>query len=262
MGYDALDLWSEFCEWVFKKEAVLKVFVTGSLGLCGSAAVRYYLNEACEVIGVDNDMRKHFFGEEASVARNKIDHSNYTHLGCDMASKEVEAVFQNWKPDVIIHAGAQTSAEWSLKNTLTDFGINAYATLMLLEMTKKHIPESLFIYLSVADDSEYSPMKISKLSGELYVKCYEACFGLRTGIFKCLRVTGKNDVMRDEMLKSEKHLIHASDLASAIYCFSKEPGFGAVYKFSSLGGMMTFGQIYQNWRNRYNRWAILEDLKG
>ena len=126
----------------------MKILITGSLGLVGSAAVRYYLNEAWEVIGVDNDMRKHFFGAEASVVKNKIDHPNYKHLGCDMASKEVETVFEHWKPDVIIHAGAQPSHDFSATNPLLDFGINAYSTLMLLEFTRKHCPDAVFVYLS------------------------------------------------------------------------------------------------------------------
>ena len=126
----------------------MKVLVTGSLGLVGSEAVKFYLNEACEVIGVDNDMRKHFFGAEASVVKNKIDHPNYKHLGCDMASKEVETVFEHWKPDVIIHAGAQPSHDFSATNPLLDFGINAYSTLMLLEFTRKHCPDAVFVYLS------------------------------------------------------------------------------------------------------------------
>ena len=124
----------------------MKVLVTGSLGLVGSEAVRYYLNEAWEVHGVDNDMRKHFFGEEASVVKNRIDHPNYHHYGVDIS--KIEGLFQNEKPDVIIHAAAQPSHDYSAKEPLLDFGINAYSTLMLLEMTRKHVPEAVFVYLS------------------------------------------------------------------------------------------------------------------
>ena len=201
-----------------------KILITGSLGLVGSAAVRYYLNEAAEVIGVDNDMRKHFFGAEASVAKNKIDHGNYTHLGVDMASKEVEAVFQNWKPDVIIHTAAQPSHDYSATNPLLDFGINAFATLTLLEFTRKYVPEAVFIYTSTnkvygdtcnyfpyveketryeceelpngidellsVDHTQHSPFGVSKLAGDLYVQEYARYFGIKTGIFRCGCITG------------------------------------------------------------------------
>ncbi len=105
----------------------MKVLVTGALGLVGSEAVKFYLNEACQVIGVDNDMRKHFFGPEASVIKNRIDHSNYTHYGLDIS--KIEAVIEQEKPDAIVHCAAQPSHDYSATNPLLDFGINAYSTL-------------------------------------------------------------------------------------------------------------------------------------
>src|SRR3990167_1224436 len=129
-----------------KQNIMKKILVSGSLGLVGSAAVRYYLNESWEVHGVDNDMRKHFFGESASVLKNKIDHPNYYHYGVDIS--KIEGLIEKEKPDVIIHAAAQPSHDYSATNPLLDFGINAYSTLMLLEMTRKHVPEAVFVYLS------------------------------------------------------------------------------------------------------------------
>ena len=42
--------------------------ITGSAGLIGSEAARHFAGQGLDVIGVDNDMRKMFFGEEASTA--------------------------------------------------------------------------------------------------------------------------------------------------------------------------------------------------
>src|SRR3990167_9287966 len=189
-----------------------KILISGSLGLVGSAAVKYYLNEAWEVHGVDNDMRKHFFGEAASVLKNKIDHPNYHHYGVDIS--KIEGLIENEKPDVIFHAAAQPSHVWSATNPLLDFGINAYSTLMLLEMTRKHCPEAVFVYTSTnkvygdtpnflplveketryecealpngidemmsLDHSMHSPFGVSKLAGDLYVQEYARYFGLKT----------------------------------------------------------------------------------
>lgn len=200
----------------------MKVLVTGSLGLVGSAAVRYYLNEAAEVIGVDNDMRKRFFGEEASVAKNLIHHGNYRHYGYDIS--RIEGLFQNEKPDVIIHAAAQPSHDYSAKEPILDFGVNAMSTLMLLEYTRKHAPEAVFIYLSTnkvygdrpnqydffeaetrwelpekphgfdesmsVDTTTHSPFGVSKLAGDLYVQEYARYFGLKTAVFRCGCITG------------------------------------------------------------------------
>ena len=201
-----------------------KVLITGSLGLVGSAAVKYYLNNAYEVHGVDNDMRKHFFGKEASVVKNKIDHPNYHHYGVDIS--KIEGLFQNEKPDIIIHAAAQPSHDYSATDPMLDFGINAMSTLMLLEFTRKHTPEAVFVYLSTnkvygdwpnkitkyqeletryepyelrdgfdetlpLDHCTHSPFGVSKLTGDLYVQEYARYFGIKTGVFRCGCITGK-----------------------------------------------------------------------
>jgi len=124
----------------------MRCLITGSLGLVGTEATKYYLNEAWQVVGIDNDMRKHMFGPEASVVKNRIDHRNYTHHGIDIS--KIEPVIEAEKPDVIIHCAAAPSHDWSATNPLLDFGINAYSTLMLLEMVRKHTPEAVFVYLS------------------------------------------------------------------------------------------------------------------
>lgn len=201
----------------------MKIICTGSLGLCGSEAVRYYLNENAEVHGVDNDMRKHFFGENASVLKNKIDHRNYHHYGVDIS--KTEGLFQNEKPDVIIHAAAQPSHDYSAQNPMLDFGINAYSTLMLLEFTRKHCPDAIFVYISTnkvygdhvnympfveketrfdcellpkgvdemmsLDNCLHSPFGVSKLAGDLYTQEYARYFGLKTVVFRCGCITGK-----------------------------------------------------------------------
>lgn len=200
----------------------MKVLVTGSLGLIGSETVKYYLTNAHQVIGVDNDMRKHFFGPEGSVIKNRIDHSNYTHHGIDIS--KIEPIIEMEKPDAIVHCAGQPSHDWSATNPLLDFGINAYATLMLLEMVRKHCPAAVFVYLSTnkvygdtpnylpldeqetrydcpllphgidemmsVDNTKHSPFGVSKLSGDLYVQEYARYFGLRTGIFRCGCITG------------------------------------------------------------------------
>lgn len=235
----------------------MKILVTGSLGLVGSEAVKYYLNNACEVIGVDNDMRKHFFGESASVLKNRIDHSNYTHMGVDMASKEVEDVFQNWKPDVVIHAGAQTSSVWSIKNPLVDFGINAYSTLMLLEMTKKYVPEAVFVYLANTDDMEASPMQASKWAGEIYTLLYGRS-GLVTGIFKCKDVVSRGGTTDQNNVANP---IHARDVAKMIYAFVKDPDPCSVYVVNRDVSNIVFSSRYPNFKFDYNEWAAREAVR-
>ena len=41
--------------------------ITGSGGLIGSEAVRFFAAKGLTVVGIDNDMRARFFGPEAST---------------------------------------------------------------------------------------------------------------------------------------------------------------------------------------------------
>ncbi|MEZ5230951.1 MAG: hypothetical protein R2710_31020 [Acidimicrobiales bacterium] len=44
------------------------IIVTGAGGLIGAQTVRHFAKSADIIVGVDNDMRAYFFGEESSTA--------------------------------------------------------------------------------------------------------------------------------------------------------------------------------------------------
>ncbi len=61
--------------------------VTGSAGLIGSETVRALAARGVEVAGVDNDMRRHFFGDEASTKGTRDELAalkGYTHHDLDI----------------------------------------------------------------------------------------------------------------------------------------------------------------------------------
>lgn len=43
------------------------IIVTGSAGLIGSEATKFFHQQGYRVVGIDNDMRAYFFGEGAST---------------------------------------------------------------------------------------------------------------------------------------------------------------------------------------------------
>lgn len=131
------------------------VLVTGSAGLIGSEAVRFFAWLGYRVVGIDNDMRRYFFGEEASTLWNRDElleqFDNYSHLNIDIRDEEaVIDVFQNYGSDIvlIIHAAAQPSHDWAAAEPFTDFTVNANGTLVLLECTRRFCPEAVFIFTS------------------------------------------------------------------------------------------------------------------
>lgn len=130
-----------------------KVLITGSAGLIGSESVRFFAEKGFEVIGVDNNMRKYFFGPEASTEWNnnllKEKYLNYKPYNADIRDQlEIEKIFQETKFDLIIHAAAQPSHDWAAKEPLTDFTVNANGTLVLLENFRKYCPDAVFIFTS------------------------------------------------------------------------------------------------------------------
>ena len=47
--------------------------ITGSAGLIGAEAVRFFSSKGFQVVGIDNDMRKAFFGDDASTEWSRRD---------------------------------------------------------------------------------------------------------------------------------------------------------------------------------------------
>lgn len=208
------------------------ILITGSAGLVGSEAVRYYSQKCYTVHGIDNNMRMRFFGADGdtnSIRISLVDaYKNYHHHDFDIRDQRALLdVFKSVRFDLIIHAAGQPSHEWAKGDPVTDFDINARATLLLLEATRKHCPEAVFIFLSTnkvyGDRPNALPLKefptrydlpkrhplfngisesmpidaslhtifgVSKVSADLMVQEYGRSFGLRTGVFRCGCLTG------------------------------------------------------------------------
>ena len=75
--------------------------ITGSAGLIGSESVRFFAARGFEIVGVDNDMRKYFFGDEASTAWNaenlKENVNGYHHYDADIIIRAIAKVSQKHK---------------------------------------------------------------------------------------------------------------------------------------------------------------------
>src|SRR5882724_2569747 len=131
-----------------------KVLITGSSGLIGSEAAKFFGEKDFKIYGIDNNMRKYFFGKEASTlwSRKKIKEKlkdKYKHYAVDIRDlAKLEEVFQKDTFDLIIHTAAQPSHDWAAKEPHTDFGINAVGTLNLLELYRKYSPKAVFIFTS------------------------------------------------------------------------------------------------------------------
>lgn len=129
--------------------------VTGSAGLIGSEAARFFAAQGLDVVGIDNDMRSRFFGAAASTDWNRRqlekELRGYAHQAVDIRDREaLDGIFRRHGKSiaVVVHCAAQPSHDWAAKDVQTDFSVNANGTLNLLEAARSHCPDAVFLHMS------------------------------------------------------------------------------------------------------------------
>lgn len=133
----------------------MEAIVTGCRGLIGREAVRQLLDKGYTVTGVDSNMRKHFFGEEASTFEENdvVRSKNFRFYSFDIRDHDnMKRLFKERRNRiaVVVHTAAQPSHDYAKDEPLLDFDINARSTLMLLNFTHKYSPEAFFVHCSTS----------------------------------------------------------------------------------------------------------------
>ncbi|MET0648455.1 MAG: NAD-dependent epimerase/dehydratase family protein [Pyrinomonadaceae bacterium] len=129
--------------------------VTGSSGLIGSETAKFLDAKGLHVVGVDNDMRRYFFGEDASTDWNtrqlQTALKRFEHNPVDVRDAEaIGKIFERFGRDVslVVHTAAQPSHDWAAREPFTDFTVNANGTLVMLEAARKYCPDAVFVFTS------------------------------------------------------------------------------------------------------------------
>jgi CDP-paratose 2-epimerase len=213
------------------------LIVSGSGGLIGSESVAFMNDKFDLIVGIDNDMRSYFFGDKASTSwsinRLQNTYPNYQHRHCDIREKnQVLSIFEEFGSDIkmVIHTAAQPSHDWAAKEPFTDFSVNAIGTLNLLEATRLHCANAVFIFTSTnkvygdnpnllplveldtrweidinhpfyldgiseqmsIDHTTHSLFGASKVAADVLAQEYGRYFGINTGTFRGGCLTGPN----------------------------------------------------------------------
>ncbi|MBT7064831.1 MAG: NAD-dependent epimerase/dehydratase family protein [Verrucomicrobia bacterium] len=129
------------------------ILVTGSSGLIGSECVRYFGARGWTVHGVDNNMRRDFFGEDgdtsANLAHLKAGVKGFSHHELDIRNRQgVLELLADVGPEFVVHCAAQPSHDLAASRPFDDFDVNAGGTMNMLESTRLHAPEAVFCHLS------------------------------------------------------------------------------------------------------------------
>ena len=209
----------------------MRVLVTGSSGLIGSEAVEHFDRQGHEVVGVDNNMRRVFFGPAGdtlwNLERLKGVTKRFAHAALDIRDRAgIEELFRAQRFDLIVHCAAQPSHDKAREIPLLDFEVNAVGTVNLLEATRQHLPEAVFVFLSTnkvygdapneiplkelekrydyaraedfagvaetcrIDQTLHSLFGASKAAADLAAQEYGRYFNMRVGIFRGGCLTG------------------------------------------------------------------------
>ena len=131
------------------------VIITGSSGLVGSEAVNFFSKKGFDVIGIDNNLRRFFFGKDGSTLwlKSKLLKNNkkFKNFSIDIRNfNSLDKIFKKYSKHIslVIHCAAQPSHDYGKNYPIIDFNVNATGTLNLLELTKKYCPEAPFIFMS------------------------------------------------------------------------------------------------------------------
>lgn len=188
----------------------MRLLVTGSGGLVGSQAVRFFADKF-DIIGVDNNYRERFFGPRASVVDNirelqKI--KNYEHLWADI--RNLDSLPKD--VDFVIHCASQPSHDYAASHVIEDWDINASATVGLLDYVRRTSPHAVFVFMSTnkvygdninyiknrvpvdelfpIDRTMHSVYGASKLAADQMVQEFGRYYGMKTVCFRAGCISG------------------------------------------------------------------------
>jgi CDP-paratose 2-epimerase len=195
--------------------------------LIGSEVVQYLDRTGWAVHGIDNNMRRSFFGELGDTTWNlaRLKQATHDFIAYDVDVRDRGAILElvaSVKPDLVVHCAAQPSHQ----RPFDDFDVNAVGTLNLLEAVRRHCGEAPFVFMSTnkvygdvpnefplmeletrfdyanplhrngvdencrVDSTMHSLFGASKLAADVLVQEYGRYFGLPTVCFRAGCLTG------------------------------------------------------------------------
>jgi CDP-paratose 2-epimerase len=206
----------------------MKALITGSGGLIGSECARALCADGWTVVGVDNDMRRQFFGEMGTTRHNvealRAAFRSYRHEPLDIRDRQaVRDLVRRERPDLVIHTAAQPSHDKAASIPYDDFDVNAVGTLNLLVAVRDYCREAPFCFTSTnkvygdrpnglplvehakrydyrdrdgidetmsIDHCLHSVFGASKVAADVMCQEFGRYFGMPTGIFRGGCLTG------------------------------------------------------------------------
>lgn len=172
----------------------MKVVVTGGAGFIGSHIVDLLIEQGSEVAVIDNLST----GDLAHV------HQQATLFQTDIVGEQLDEIFQQYRPEAVIHQAAQVDVPKSMREPLSDGFVNVMGTLNVLESAKRYGVKKI-VYASscavygeplenpITEQHRIDPISLygaSKWLGECYIRTYHRIHQLDYTILRYANVYG------------------------------------------------------------------------
>lgn len=166
----------------------MKLLITGGAGFIFSRVAEYCVNAGYKVVIID---KLTYAGDLARLNKIKDKIKFYQADVCDQ--KTIESIFEQEKPEVIIHAAAETHVDRSILDGKPFLETNVSGTFVMLETAKKF---GIFKFINVSTDEVYgeldkdgqfyensplqpnSPYAVSKTSADMLGRAYHRTYNL------------------------------------------------------------------------------------
>lgn len=177
-----------------KLDNTKKILITGGAGFIGYHLSKSLLEANCVIIGFDNMNHYYDVGLKEERLRLLKSYKNYTFIKGDLADlKEMEKIFSEEKPDIVVNLGAQAGVRYSIDNPEVYMQSNMIGFLNILECCR-HYPVEHLVYASSSsvygankkvpfstEDKVDNPVSLyaaTKKSNELMAHCYSKLYGI------------------------------------------------------------------------------------
>lgn len=211
-----------------KREAIVKVLVTGGCGFLGSHVCELFRREGWEVLAYDNltkhELRRTGFGTDAVRSHNAdfLRGIGVEVVVADVRNRE-ELLDRSTGCAFLAHTAAQPAMTISWEDPDLDFGTNVQGTYHVLTAARRHgIPvascSSVHVYgpwindtlgesatrytrepIAIREDDpimsggkhgKISPLHVSKVTGEHYGRTFADMFGVKAASFRYTGIYG------------------------------------------------------------------------
>ena len=188
-----------------------KILITGGAGFIGSHVVRLFVNKYPDYQICNIDLLT-YAGNLENLADIE-NQPNYRFIRADITDPQaVQQVFQEVRPDAVIHLAAESHVDRSIKDPMAFIYTNVVGTVTLLnaarELWRDDNDQHLFYHVSTdevygsldhggffVEDTPYdpkSPYSASKASSDHFVRAYHNTYGLPVVVSNCSNNYGPN----------------------------------------------------------------------